>query len=111
MITQSTQANVLIRKLMHNVHYAEMQDSNGKHLKWLSKTQYHNFDGTCSTPVFRTSTLDHNGKYIRSDELRKIVGTFVEGIESKPQAKKNYTEQLAEVNTKLDKILRLLEAE
>lgn len=76
-------------------HYAQLTSSDtGKHVKWLSKKQYKELTGSAPD----TSTTN----------LRK----FIHGLgPADNQTKKNYTQQLAEVNTKLDKILRLLEAE
>lgn len=93
----TTTASVTIRKLTaDDHHYAEMQLTNGKHLKWLSKTDYESI-----------ATIDTPSTYTPHTSLKRFINSL--DSDTPPKAKKNYTQELAEVNAKLDKILRLLE--
>jgi hypothetical protein len=79
-------------------HYAQLTDSDtGKHIKWLSKDQYKDLTGSAPN-----TSVTHLQKFIHS------LGPAE--IEVNKGAKTNYTQHLALVNAKLDRILALLEA-
>ena len=91
-------AKVEIRKLTaDDHHYAEMQLTNGKHLKWLSKADYESI-----------ARIDNPSTYKPHDKLRQFIQVSGEHIAVKPR--KNYTEELQELNAKMDRILALVEA-
>jgi len=84
-------------------HYAQLTNSDtGKHVKWLSKEQYKELTG--SAPDTSTTNLRKFIHGLRPADNEPGIAP-VNKI-----TKTNYTQHLAEVNAKLDRILALLEA-